>query len=101
MVESVDMFGTAAVLSVDELGAVLTSLGSNGDQQDRLAAVVALLTNRESDGGKRVRGAFAGIAPSQPTAKVSGAFTSALHACLRDRPVNAGGPAHTSSALRK
>jgi hypothetical protein len=94
------MFGAAAALNVDELGAVLTSLGSNGDGRDRLAAVVALLTSGEGDRGDLVRGAFAGIAPTA-TAKVSGAFTSALHACLRDLPVNAGEPANTSSASRK
>ncbi|NJC05267.1 hypothetical protein GGQ97_001060 [Sphingomonas kaistensis] len=87
----------AGTLNGDELGAVLASIGPNGGDGDRLAAVVALLANRGSDAGKMVRGAFAGAGPVDARAKVRSAFTSALHGCLREPPVNAGSPATTSS----
>ena len=64
--------------------------------QRRLAAVVALLANKESDREKMVRGAFAGFGATA-TEKVTGTFTSALHSCLREQSVNAGSPATTRS----
>jgi len=94
LVESVRTLRAAGVLNGDELGAVLNSLGPDGAERDRLAAVVALFANRESDGGQPVRGAFAGLGPKPVTeAKVTSTFTSALHGCLREQPVNAGSPA--------
>ncbi len=84
------------MLNGDELGAVLASLGPTGDERDRLAAVVALLANQQAD-PKIVRGAFAGVGPATAAAKVRSAFTSALHGCLREQPVNAGSPATTKA----
>ena len=87
------------MLTGDELGAVLTSLGPNGAERDRLAAVVALLANRKGEVGQLVRGAFAGLGPRiAAEGKVTSAFTSALHGCLREQPVNAASPATTRSA---
>jgi hypothetical protein len=87
----------AAMLSGDELGAVLASLGPDGDGRDRLAAVVALLAHQAGDPAKIVRGAFAGAGPTA-AAKVRSAFTSALHGCLIEQSVNAASPATTRSA---
>ena len=88
----------AGVLNGDELGAVLTSLGPDGAERDRLAAVVALLANKAGYTGPKVRGAFAGLGVQTPAdAKVTSTFTSALHGCLREQPVNAGSPATTRS----
>lgn len=83
----------AAVLRGDELGAVLASLGPNGDGRDRLAAVVALLVTGGTGPAKAARGAFAAAGPM-----VSSAFTSALHSCLRDPAVNTVSPATIRSA---
>ena len=85
------------MLNVDELGAVLASLGPDGHERDRLAAVVALLASEGRHASKMVRGAFAGTVPIEADAKVRSAFTSALHGCLREQPVNAGSPATTRS----
>ena len=87
----------AGVLNGDEFGAVLASLGTHGGDHDRLAAVVALLTNQGSNSAGTFRGTFAEAEPTAPAAKVRSAFTSALHACLREQPLNAGSPATTSS----
>jgi hypothetical protein len=97
LADSAEFRGVAGVLNGDELGAVLASIGSDGGAGDRLAAVVALLANQRSEPGKTVRGAFAGRAPVGADAKVRSAFTSALHGCLREPPVNAGSPATTSA----
>ena len=98
MAESAKTLQAAGVLNGVELGAVLTSLGQDGAEHDRLAAVVALLANKKGDEGHLVRGAFAGIGPKITTdAKVTSVFTSALHGCLREQPVNAGSPATTRS----
>jgi hypothetical protein len=97
LVESVNPLQAAAALNVDDLGAVLASLGPDGHERDRLTAVVALLASEGRDTGTVVRGAFAGAASTAPEAKVRGLFTSALHGCLREQPVNAGSPATTRS----
>lgn len=95
MAEEYKQLQAAAVLRDDELGAVLASLGPHGDGSDRLAAVVALLANADCP-APVVRGAFAGFG-SVPTQKVTEAFTSALHSCLREDAVNAPSPANASS----
>jgi hypothetical protein len=59
--------------------------------------VVALFANQAGARSNHVPGAFAGAGASSTAAKVRGAFTSALHACLREQPVNAGSPATTRS----
>ena len=97
MAESAKFLNVAGALHGDELGAVLASIGPCGGAQDRLAAVVALLANGGSEPAKMVRGAFAGAGPMEANPKVRSAFTSALHGCLREPPVNAGSPATTSS----
>jgi hypothetical protein len=98
LAESVKTLKAAVVLNGDELGAVLTSLGPDGAERDRLSAVVALLANKEGDGGRPMRGAFAGLTPHVTgEAKVTSTFTSALHGCLREQSVNAGSPATTRS----
>jgi hypothetical protein len=76
---------------------VLASLGPNGAEHDRLAAVVALLATKEGHPDKLVRGAFAEAGQLGSEAKVRGAFTSGLHGCLRHPPVNAASPATTRS----
>jgi hypothetical protein len=68
-------------LRTEELGAVLASLGPNGDARSRLAAVVALLSGTR--GSAEDGGAFAG-----PTPIVTTAFTSGFHNCLRGSAVN-------------
>jgi hypothetical protein len=103
LAEQVKDLAAAAVLQSNELGAVLSSLGSEGAERDRLAAVVALLANREGGAVRPVRGAFAGLSPkavADPAGDtmVTSAFTSALHGCLREQPVNAGSPVTTRSA---
>jgi hypothetical protein len=98
LAESVKTLQAAGVLNGDELGAVLTSLGPDGAERDRLAAVVALLANKKGDEGLLVRGAFAGLGlKTTADSKVTSTFTSALHGCLREQPVNAGSPATTRS----
>ncbi|WP_029939958.1 hypothetical protein [Sphingomonas astaxanthinifaciens] len=85
----------AAALRSDELGAVLASLGPNGDSGSRLAAVVALLTGNGSAAGPR-GGAFADARPN-----VTEAFTSGLHNCLRGAPVNNAQQDASKIGLRK
>ncbi|WP_344708244.1 hypothetical protein [Sphingomonas humi] len=97
MAEGVKRLQAAVALKGEELGAVLANLGPHGDDSDRLAAVVALLANQASSSTKMVRGAFAGITTKATATKVSRAFTSALHGCLREQPVNAPSPATTRS----
>jgi hypothetical protein len=98
LAEQVKELQAAGVLNRDELGTVLTSLGPDGSERDRLAAVVALLAHKEGDPAALVRGAFARFGPKAAESKVTGAFTSALHGCLREQSVNAGSPATTRSA---
>jgi hypothetical protein len=93
--ESATLLTGAGLLNSDELGAVLESIGPDGGAGDRLAAVVALLTNQVG-APSSARGAFAGLEPAAST-KVTSAFTSALHGCLREQSVNAGSPATTRS----
>ncbi len=97
MAEQLKILQAAGVLNGDELGAVLTSLGSVGAQRDRLEAVVALLASKAGEPARPVRGAFAGLGTAAAEAKVTGAFTSALHGCLREQSVNAVSPATTRS----
>ena len=96
MAEEYKQLQAATVLRGDELGAVLESLGPDGDGRDRLAAVVALLACHDGRPDPMVRGAFAGAGP-MATPKVRGAFTSALHSCLREAAVNDCSPAITRS----
>ena len=96
MAEEYKQLQAAAVLRGDELGAVLASLGPNGDGSERLAAVIALLASGNGRPASVVRGAFAGFG-SAPPQKVTDAFTSALHSCLREEAVNAPSPANASS----
>ena len=97
MIEQGTRLRGAGILTGDELGTVLASLGPHGDARDRLAAVVALLADKADATGSLVRGAFAGVAPATGAAKVRSVFTSALHGCLREQPVNAPSPANTRS----
>ena len=97
MAEQLKILQAASVLNGEELGAVLTSLGPDGAQRDRLEAVVALLASKAGDSVRPVRGAFAGLGAETAEAKVTDAFTSALHGCLREPSVNAVSPANTRS----
>jgi hypothetical protein len=96
LAEGFQQLNAKEMLSSDELGAVLASLGPDGNGRDRLTAVVALLASQAGDTDTMVRGAFAGAGPKD-TAKVRSAFTTALHSCLREQSVNAGSPATTRS----
>jgi hypothetical protein len=85
----------AAALRTDELGAVLASLGPNGDSGSRLAAVVALLGGGVLEAQPR-GGAFADARPM-----MTDAFTSGLHNCLRGSPVNIAQQDASKIGLRK
>ncbi|GAA4028590.1 hypothetical protein GCM10022281_04500 [Sphingomonas rosea] len=84
MVEHKGHFIPAAAFRADELGVVLATLGPNGGAGDRLAAVVALLTGRDTAEAV-LGGAFA----SSP-AMVTNPFTSGRNNCLREASVNEG-----------
>jgi hypothetical protein len=84
----------AEPMALRELDSASTGLGSSGDPEARLAAVVALLASGGSDNCAE-GGAFA----ADPIMTAS--LTHGFHNCLREPPVNSGEQRTDTNSPRK